>query len=171
MCDYSLLNVRARPAKVGDKLTTRDFGTGTRGFAAAEDYAVAVCVLPGTELAFSSAVTVTEPRFVVGWKAETLRYATAIFRQVNNNGQWTHHDALEFPDGRIVPLTQLKMPFIRTLFEPWPFWLANRGCSVPRKRTSAGCHVCFTPESGHVQCKVRCLLRARSGHCLSGTRR
>jgi hypothetical protein len=35
MCDYSLLNVRSRPAKVGDKLTTRDFGSGTRGFAAA----------------------------------------------------------------------------------------------------------------------------------------
>ena len=107
MCDYSLLNVRSRPAKVGDKLTTRDFGTGTRGFAAAEDNAVAVCVLPGTELAFSSAVTVTEPRFVVGWKAETLRYATAIFRQVNKNEPWTHHDALEFPDGRIVLLTKL----------------------------------------------------------------
>ena len=59
MCDYSLLNVRSRPAKVGDKLTTRDFGTGTRGFAGAEDRAVAVCVLPGTELAFSSAVTIT----------------------------------------------------------------------------------------------------------------
>jgi hypothetical protein len=41
MCDYSLQNVRSRPAKVGDKLTTRDFGTGTRGFAAAEDHAVA----------------------------------------------------------------------------------------------------------------------------------
>jgi hypothetical protein len=81
MCDYSLLNVRSRPAKVGDKLTTRDFGTGTHGFTAAEDTAVAVCVLPGTELAFSSAVMVTEPRFVVGWKAETLRYAMAIFRQ------------------------------------------------------------------------------------------
>ena len=53
MCDYSLQHVRSRPAKVGDKLTTRDFGTGTRGFAAAEDAAVAVCVLPGTELAFS----------------------------------------------------------------------------------------------------------------------
>jgi hypothetical protein len=107
MCDYSLLNVRSRPAKVGDKLTTRDFGTGTRGFAGAEDNAVAVCVLPGTELAFSSAVIVTESRFVVGWKAETLGYTTAIFRQVNKNEQFTHHDALEFPDGRIVLLTQL----------------------------------------------------------------
>jgi ureidoacrylate peracid hydrolase len=59
------------------------------------------------ELAFSSAVTVTESRFVVGWKAETLGYATAIFRQVNKDEQWKHHDALEFPDGRIVLLTQL----------------------------------------------------------------
>jgi hypothetical protein len=107
MCDYSLLNVRSRQAKVGDKLTTRDFGTGTRGFAAREDRAEAVCVLPGTELAFSSAVTITESRFVIGWKAETLCYATAIFRQVNKNEQWKHHDALEFPDGRIVLLTQL----------------------------------------------------------------
>ena len=107
MCDYSLQSIRSRSAKVGDKLTTRDFGTGTHGFAAAEDSAMAVCVLPGTELAFSSAVTVTEPRFVVGWKAETLRYATAIFRQVNKNEQRTHHDALEFPDGRIILLTQL----------------------------------------------------------------
>ena len=45
MCDYSLQNVRSRPAKVGDKLTTRDFGTVTRGFACAEDAGVAVCVL------------------------------------------------------------------------------------------------------------------------------
>jgi len=34
MCDYSLTNVRSRPARVGDKLTVRDFGTGTRGFCA-----------------------------------------------------------------------------------------------------------------------------------------
>ena len=107
MCDYSLQSVKSRPAKVGDKLTTRDFGTGTRGFAAAEDNAVAVCVLPGTELAFSSVVTVTEPRFVVGWKTETLRHTTAIFRQINKKLELTHHDALEFPDGRTVLLTQL----------------------------------------------------------------
>ena len=46
MCDYSLHNVASRPARVGDKLTTRDFGTGTRGFAASENARVAVCVLP-----------------------------------------------------------------------------------------------------------------------------
>ena len=52
MCDFSLQSVRSRPAKVGDKLITRDFGTGTRGFAAADDRGLAVCVMPGTELAF-----------------------------------------------------------------------------------------------------------------------
>jgi hypothetical protein len=33
--------------------------------------------------------------------------ATAIFRQVNKNEPFKHHDALEFPDGRIVLLTRL----------------------------------------------------------------
>ena len=56
MCDYSLHNVKTRPAKVGDKLTTRCFGTGTRGFAALEDASVAVCLMPGTELSFTNEV-------------------------------------------------------------------------------------------------------------------
>ena len=107
MCDYSLQNVRSRPAKVGDKLTTRDFGTGTRGFTAAEDATVAVCVLPGTELAFSGEAKVSSYRFMGSWKIQTLGHATAIFRQVNKNDPFKHHDALEFPDGRIVLLTQL----------------------------------------------------------------
>jgi len=106
MCDYSLQGVRSRPAKIGDKLTTRDFGTITRGFAATEDAAVAVCVLPGTELAFSNDVILTDP-FILGWKETKLDYATAIFRQVNKNEPFKHHDALEFPDGRIVLLTRL----------------------------------------------------------------
>ena len=106
MCDYSIQNVRSRPARVGDKLTTRDFGTCTRGFAAAEDVGVAVCVLPGTELAFSNAVTLADP-FILGWKVKKLDYAMAIFRQVNKNEPFKHHDALEFPDGRIVLLTRL----------------------------------------------------------------
>ena len=36
MCDYSLHHVKSRPAKVGDKLTTHNFNTGTCGFAAPE---------------------------------------------------------------------------------------------------------------------------------------
>jgi hypothetical protein len=107
MCDYSLKNVRSRPAKVDDKLITRNFGTGTRGFAAAEDAVVAVCVLPGTELAFSGKVEIADFRLIRGWKQQTLPHTTAIFRQVNKEHPLKHHDALEFPDGHIVLLTDL----------------------------------------------------------------
>ena len=67
MCDYSLHNVKSRPAKVDDKLTTHRFKTGTTGFAAAEDTEMAVCVLPGTELAFAAKVS-REPNWVFSWK-------------------------------------------------------------------------------------------------------
>ena len=50
MCDYSLHSVKTRPAQLGEKLTTRLFDTGTRGFCAPENANVAVCVLPGTGL-------------------------------------------------------------------------------------------------------------------------
>src|SRR6476661_3259673 len=56
MCDYSLHNVKTRPAQVGDKLTTRMFGWSTGGFAASEDKSVAVCLSPGTELSFADEV-------------------------------------------------------------------------------------------------------------------
>ena len=56
MCDYSLMHVKSRPASVGDKLRTSNFGTGTRGFAAPDDPTTAVCVLPATELAFDAGI-------------------------------------------------------------------------------------------------------------------
>jgi hypothetical protein len=105
MCDYSLQNVQSRPAKVGDKLTTRDFGTRTRGFSAPENKYVAVCVLPGTELSFADKVR------LVGlwpWSKNVSNHKTAIFRQINQDDPRRHHDALEFPDGQIVLLTLLK---------------------------------------------------------------
>ena len=98
--------VKSRPAKVGDKLTIHHFNTGTRGFAAPEDANTAVCVLPGTELAFARGVS-CRPRSVLGWKASTVHHTTAIFRQINKDDPRTHHDALEFPNGQIVLLTDL----------------------------------------------------------------
>jgi hypothetical protein len=106
MCDYSLHSVKSRPAKVGDKLTTHNFNTGTRGFAAPEDASTAVCVLPGTELAFATAVRCS-PRGLFAWKVKAVNHTTAIFRQINRHEALTHHDALEFPDGQIVLLTDL----------------------------------------------------------------
>ncbi len=106
MCDFSLQSVRSRPAKVDDKLVTCDFGTGTRGFAAADDLGLAVCVMPGTELAFAGEVACLPTGFL-GWKTKTINHQTAIFRQVNKDKVAAHHDALEFPDGRTVLLTLL----------------------------------------------------------------
>ena len=105
MCDFSLHNVKSRPAKVGDKLTTHNFITGTCGFAAPEDSATAVCILPGTELAFSEEVIYASSLF--GWKTRTTSSKTAIFRQINKDVPHVHHDALEFPDGTCVLLTDL----------------------------------------------------------------
>ena len=106
MCDYSLLHVKSRAANVGDSLTTHNFGTGTRGFAAPEDLTTAVCILPGTELAFSREVTCTSHR-LVGWGTKKLNHKTAIFRQIHKETPHVHHDALEFPDGEVVLLTDL----------------------------------------------------------------
>jgi hypothetical protein len=106
MCDFSLHNVKSRPAKVGDKLTTHNFNTGTRGFATPEDSTTAVCILPGTELAFSGEV-MCAPSGMLGWKPRTINSTTAIFRQINKDEPRVHHDALEFPDGTIVLLTDL----------------------------------------------------------------
>src|SRR6516165_3064169 len=57
MCDYSLHHVASRPAKVGDKLLTTQFNHSiTRGFAAVGEPNVAVCLLPGTEVAFEKEI-------------------------------------------------------------------------------------------------------------------
>jgi len=104
MCDYSLDTVKTRPAQVGDKLTTRLFETGTRGFCAPEDASVAVCLLPGTELSFTEEVRRLRPW---RWSRGTIKHRTAIFRQINREISTSHHDALEFPDGQIILLTFL----------------------------------------------------------------
>jgi len=104
MCDYSLHLVASRPAKVGDKLVSMSFPhTTTRGFASVDDRNVAVCLLPGTELAFEEEVR-CDTGMVFSWR---LGHTVAKFQQVDKNRSNVHHDALEFPDGRIVLLTQL----------------------------------------------------------------
>jgi hypothetical protein len=105
MCDFSLEAIKSRPAKVGDKLTTRAFNWGTTGFCASEDQRMAVCLLPGTELSFAEEV---RQWAMAPWSSNVISYRTAIFRQINKDKKYTHHDALEFPDGKIVLLTTLK---------------------------------------------------------------
>jgi len=105
MCDYSLLHVASRPAKIEDKLVTFKFHSITRGFAAVGEPNVAVCLLPGTELAFEREV-LCEPAFPILPKKK-IGHKVARFRQINLDQPMVHHDALEFPDGRIVLVTRL----------------------------------------------------------------
>jgi hypothetical protein len=102
MSDY----VKSRLAKVGEKLKTQHFNTGTVGFAAPEDSTTAVRVLPGTELAFATAIRCS-PRGLFGWKVILVNHMTATFRQVNKDNPRAHDEMLEFPDGRMVLLTHL----------------------------------------------------------------
>jgi hypothetical protein len=105
MCDYSLHLVASRPAKVAETLITTKFQGFTRGFSSVEDRNVAVCLLPGTELAFEKKVQYETYGF---WRSERqVAHKVARFRQINQRQRDVHHDALEFPDGRIVLLTQL----------------------------------------------------------------
>ena len=103
MCDYSLHFIASRPAKVGDKLVSTSFpDTSTRGFAAVGDRSVAVCLLPGTELSFEKEIRCE--RLIFSWRPG---HKVAKFQQVNKGQLHLHHDALEFPDGKVVLLTQL----------------------------------------------------------------
>ena len=77
----------------------------TRGFAAIGEPNVAVCLLPGTEVAFEKEVKYE--RFFTLFPNMKLGKKVARFRQINMGKPSVHRDALEFPDGEIVLLTRL----------------------------------------------------------------
>jgi hypothetical protein len=95
----------SRPAKVGDKLVTTKFDNSiTRGFATMEEPTVAVCLLPGTEVAFEKDIVEYRRALLPSRK---IAEKVARFRQVDVDNLNTHHDALEFPDGQTVLLNRL----------------------------------------------------------------
>ena len=105
MCDYSLHHVANRPARIEDELVTTRFNNSiTRGFAAVGEPKVAVCLLPGTELAFDENVECE--RFGGILPSKKIGQRLARFRQINA-GPLAHRDALEFPNGEVVLLTRL----------------------------------------------------------------
>ena len=104
MCDYSLHAVETRPAVVGETLVSTTFrGTSTRGFASESNPAVAVCLLPGTELAFDQDVRY-DNRWI--W-TKSIGFRVGKFGVIDPHIRDRHHDAIEFPDGSHVLLTQL----------------------------------------------------------------
>jgi hypothetical protein len=108
MCDYSLHNVASRPAKVADKLVTTKFKNSiTSGFAAVGQPDVAVCLLPGTEIAFERDVECKRAFDIGILPSKLIGQRLARFRQIDLEKPVTHHDALEFPDGQVILLTRL----------------------------------------------------------------
>jgi len=106
MCDYSLEHVASRPAKVGDKLVSTKFSNSiTRGFAAVGEPNVAVCLLPGTELAFEQEVACVQALGLL--PSRKIHEKVARFREINLENPHDHHDSLEFPGGQVVLLTRL----------------------------------------------------------------
>jgi hypothetical protein len=92
---------------IGDKLVTTGFvNTYTRGFASEEQLSVAVCLLPGTEIAFQNDAE-------WGGLLRFLRINRPVgklarFTQINMDQTNAHHDALMFPNGKVVLLTHLR---------------------------------------------------------------
>jgi hypothetical protein len=103
MCDYSLHAVASRPAEVAETLVSSKFqSTTTRGFASPDNPLVAVCLRPGTEMAFEDNVKSTGLLF-----AKDIGDRLARFRQIDLDQPTHHHDALEFSNGTIVLVTDL----------------------------------------------------------------
>jgi hypothetical protein len=106
MCDYSLHHVMSTPAKVGDELVSTSFpNASTRGFCAVGNADVAVCVMPGTELAFHGDIECDRGMGLLPSRKIPARVAR--FRQVDLDKPYVHHDALELPDGHLVMVTSL----------------------------------------------------------------
>ena len=107
MCDYSLQHVASRAAKVQDRLVTATFPNSmTRGFTSIGEPGIAVCLMPGTEIAFDKDVE-CQPAFRL-FRSRKIGQRLARFRQVDANQPSVHHDALEFPDGQVVLVTRLR---------------------------------------------------------------
>jgi hypothetical protein len=90
--------------------------SSTRGFAAVGELGaklvihdrpphVAVCLLPGTELAFNDEVRYDRAFRLLG--TGRIKHKVARFREIEMHDPHLNYDALEFPDGQILKLTRL----------------------------------------------------------------
>ena len=91
----------------GQLVVTKFNNSITRGFAAVGEPHVAVCLLPGTEIAFEENVE-CQPSLGIGiLPNKKISQRLARFRQINLGNAAMHHDAFEFPDGQVILLTRL----------------------------------------------------------------
>jgi hypothetical protein len=116
MCDFSLHAAAQKPAEKGHKMKTARLaytGGSSGGFFDADDPSVAVCLQPGTEVAFDKPPLLRRgfrafvPSIIRRGLGEGLPQM-ATFRKVDLSKTHTHHDALEFVGGRVVKIDDLK---------------------------------------------------------------
>jgi hypothetical protein len=112
------------------RLLASSFSRSSHGFAAIGEPNVAVCLLPGTEIAFDK-----EVKKMGFWLAKRTGQTTAVFRQLDKNIPSVFHDALEFADGQIVLLTRLKRGQRATVLQLPALPTASRGLTK-EERTS-----------------------------------
>ena len=131
MCDYSLHAVATRPAEVGETLVSTKFQmAGTRGFASPDSPRVAVCLRPGTELAFEHDALIGGVMF-----SKRIGARLARFRQIDTDKPHQHHDALEFSNGTIVLGSRL----IKSTIQEQRRGRQRRGSFAPADRIELQC--------------------------------
>ena len=98
MCDYSLEMYGSRPAREGETYKSTRFPSGSIGFAAPSEPAVAVCMQCDTKIVLTDIPEAMQATYGIGRTAET-RFAqreTGLYR-----------DGLRLEDGRFVSLQEL----------------------------------------------------------------
>lgn len=116
MCDYSLNGIASRPARVGDRIvSTRFAATFDRGFGLLGARDIAICLMPGTEIAFDgNAVIEPELLSLPKWN---IGECLARFRHVNHGDPLLPRDAVEFIGGEIVPVMRLAEGQVATVIQ------------------------------------------------------
>ena len=98
MCDYSLEHYRSRPAQLGEKYETHQFGSWSIGFIAPGDASTAICMACDTKLRLEGIPELIQMRLRVS---------------ANENVTFTrleagpYHDGVRFANGAEVTLQEL----------------------------------------------------------------
>ena len=71
-------------------------------------------------------------RQLLAWREKVIKHETAIFRQINKERVAAHHDALEFPDGQILLLTNVRQLVKVNVSNKWHRPIAMRTLYIGR---------------------------------------
>ena len=97
MCDYSLEMYASRPARAGEHYVTTRFASGSIGLSVPGDTSCAICVQYDTPLVLENV-----PAHVRG--TDGAERAEVVFARIESGA---YHDAVAFPDGRVLSLQQI----------------------------------------------------------------